>query len=124
MNKLNFHNDQSEDNVPILSQLNESYKLWHGYLLHLPRLTRFTLGSKIDNLFTDCIELTLMASYAEKENKLGIIKRLSVKFDALKFFIKLLWELKALDNNKYTQISLRLNDIGKMIGGWLKLFKK
>jgi len=110
--------------VPILSQLNESYKLWHGYLLSLPKLTRFTLGSKIDNLFTDCIELTLMASYAEKENKLGIIKRLSVKFDALKFFIKLLWELKALDNNKYTQISLRLDEIGKMIGGWLKLYKK
>jgi len=123
MAQLNFHKEENDNNAIIL-KFTESYKTWHAHLVHLPRLTRYTLGVKIDNLFTDCLELSLMASYAKKENKLEIIKRLSVKFDALKFFIKVLWELKALDEKKYLRISMPLNEIGKMIGGWLKLFQK
>ena len=81
------------------------------------------MGTRVDNLFTDCLELSLYAGYAEKKEKPVVIKKLSVKFDALKFFLKLLWEIKALDNKKYTTLSASLAEVGKMIGGWLKLFK-
>ena len=81
------------------------------------------MGARVDNLFTDCLELSLYAGYTEKKEKLIVIKKLSVKFDALKFFLKLLWEIRALDNKKFTSISVPLAEVGKMIGGWLKLFK-
>lgn len=29
-----------------------------------------------------------------------------------------LWETKSLDNNKYIAVSMPLNEIGKMLGGW------
>ena len=124
MNQLNFHKVEEDDDNIVIAKFTECYKLWHGFMDHLPRLTRHTLGAKIDNFFTDCLELALMASYAEKENKLQIIKRLSVKFDALKFFIKILWETNALDEKKYARISVSLNEIGRIIGGWLKIFQK
>lgn len=81
------------------------------------------MGTRVDNLFTDCLELSLYAGYAEKKEKLLVIKKLSVKFDALKFFLKLLWEIKALDNKKFASIFVPLSEVGKMVGGWLKLFK-
>ncbi|MBI5221178.1 MAG: four helix bundle protein [Candidatus Magasanikbacteria bacterium] len=133
MNQLPFHNQniafinpppsRINTDLPILMKLNESYKLWHGFLIHLPRLTRFTLGTKIDNLFTDCLELSLLAGYTSKIEKVGTVQKLSTKFDALKFFLKVAWELKALDTNKYTTLSNSLTPIGKMIGGWLNMFK-
>lgn len=43
--------------------------------------------------------------------------------DSLKFFLKLLWEIKALDNKKYTTLSIPLAEIGKMIGGWMNTLK-
>ena len=88
-----------------------------------PRLTRFTLGIKIDNLFTDCLELALLAGYTSKTEKANTVQKLSTKFDALKFFLKIAWELKSLDTNKYTILSNSLTPIGKMIGGWLNMFK-
>lgn len=91
--------------------------------MHLPRLTRFTIGAKIDSLFIQTIELCLLAEYSSREQKLEIIQKISTKFDALKFFIKLLWEIKAIDNKKYLHISKPLAEIGKIIGGWLKLIK-
>ncbi|OGY41390.1 MAG: hypothetical protein A2Y82_00175 [Candidatus Buchananbacteria bacterium RBG_13_36_9] len=122
---MNFHNSlTSADETPIIIKFNESYKLWHGFLIHIPRLTRYTLGAKIDNIFTECLELSLLAGYSARETKLPLVQKLSVKFDALKFFLKLLWELKALDNKKYAALSQPLSEIGKMIGGWLNLLKK
>jgi len=104
----------------ILTKLTEAYKLWHGFLQDLPRPTRHTLGLKIDNLFTDCLELCLVAGFTARENKLPLIQKLSSKLDVLKFFLKIIWELKILEDKKYIAISSPLAEAGKMIGTWLK----
>ena len=83
-------------------------------------MTRYTLGTKIDNLFTDTIELLLLASYASRTQKASIVARGSTKIDALKFFLQVAWEVKALDNKKYIRLSEHLAEIGKMLGGWRK----
>lgn len=117
-------NDQSDSTeLPIITKLSSAYKLWHGFLVHLPRLTRFTLASKIDSYFVDCLELALLAGYASRQEKAVYVKKLSAKLDCLKFFLKILWELKALDNKKYINLSAELAEVGKMIGGWLKMFR-
>ena len=108
----------------IVTKLGESYKVWHGFLEHFTKPSRVTLGNKIDNLFTDCLELALYAGFTKGEAKLPLIKKLSSKFDALKFFLKIMWEVKALDQKKYEHLSLSLAQIGKEIGGWIKLFEK
>lgn len=90
----------------------------------LPRLTRYTLGTKIDSLFTDCLELSFLAGYTARQEKYGAIQKLSTRLDMLKFFLKVLWELKGFDNQKYILLSTPLAEVGKMIGGWLASLKK
>ncbi len=101
----------------------ECYLLWHNFLPHLPRLSRYTLGVKIDNLFIELLETTFTAKYAKRENKLIFLDELSRKLDNLKFFITLLWEAKGLNAVKYGQLSQKLTTAGKMLGKWLQLFK-
>ncbi len=98
--------------------------MWHDFLTSLPRLTRYTLGIRIDNIFTECLELAILAGYSARSEKLSIVQKLSTKIDALKFFLKLLWEIKCLDTKKYTGISTLLADVGKMAGGWSASLKK
>ncbi len=97
--------------------------MWHGFINRLPRFAKFTLGTKIDNLFTDCLELALLAGYATRGEKLALIQQLSAKLDALKFFLKIAWELQALNTNQYTAVSTSIAAAGKMIGGWLNMLK-
>jgi len=110
----------TKTDIPILAKLGEAYKKWHLYIQHLPKITRYTLGAKIDNLFTDCIELALLASHESKEQKGATLVKLNAKFDSLKFFFKLLWEVKGINTNVFTQISKQLAEVGRMIGGWMK----
>ena len=78
------------------------------------------MGGKIDCLFTDTIEFILLAGYAAKPQKTALVQRASTKLDALKFFLQIAWELKALDNKKYLRLSEPLGEVGKMLGGWRK----
>ena len=103
-----------------MQKLVEAYKIWHDYLVNFPRLSKYTLGKKIDSIFTDCLELLLLAKYSDKNSKLLLINKAITKFDSLKFFLQIAWEIKALDNKKYLHLSKPLTEIGRMLGGWRK----
>lgn len=127
MDQLPFHTARKSpppvkrnSDLPILQKASDAYKLWHDYLQHFPRLSRYTLGGKIDALFLDTIELILLAGYSSKDQKFAIVNRAAMKLDATKFFLQTAWELKFFDNKKYTLLSEPLSEVGKMLGGWRK----
>ncbi len=99
------------------------YKEWQIALTSIPRLSRYTLGAKIDLLFCETLEYILLAAYSSREQKLPHIQRASAKFDALKFFLQLAWELKLLDHKKYQSIATPLIGVGKMLGSWMSSLK-
>ena len=103
---------------PINTRLVLIYKLWREILENFPKKSRFTLGSKIDDLFTTTIETVFIASYLSREKKLPYVERAIGKTDLLKFFLQVAWEVKDIDNKKYITISEPLGEIGKMLGGW------
>src|SRR3989344_1436634 len=109
--------------LPILQKLIDAYKIWHEYLLKLNKIIRFNLGSKIDSLFLEIIENLFTASRKNKDSKLLYPNKASDKLDLLKFILQISWEIKALDNKKYIVLSEKINEIGKILCGWLKQTK-
>ena len=107
-------------NLPIIQKLVEIYKLWDEFKNHFPKKSRYTLGAKIDTLFIDIIELLFVASYLGKEQKLPYLQKAGGKLDLLKFFLQIAWELKMIDNDRYITLSKQLDEIGRMIGGWIR----
>ncbi len=99
------------------------YKEWQIAFTNIPRLSRYTLGAKIDLLFCEALEGILLAAYSPREQKLPHIQRASAKFDALKFFLQLAWEMKLLDHKKYQSIATPLISVGKILGGWMTSLK-
>lgn len=49
-----------------------------------------------------------------------VLQKAAAKLDLLKFFLQIAWEIKSLDNKKYILLSEKLDEIGKMLGGWMK----
>ena len=97
-----------------------SYKVWSGFLQHLPRPARNTLGEKIDSLFTEILDSLLRAGYSGKTKKLRLLDITSVHLDSLKFFLRVSWELQYINDKKYIRLSQELSTVGKMLGGWKK----
>ena len=122
----NYFPNPSNQNtdLPIVHKLIEAYKLWQEYLPHFPKTSRYSLGSKIDSAFIETIELIFTSCSLKGENKLTYLLKSSAKLDLLKFFLRISWEIKALDNKKYVVLSERFDEIGKMLGGWIRLIKE
>jgi len=92
--------------------------LWYNYHQTLPKVHKYTLGQKIDNLLTEIIEATAIAIFLKPEEKMPYVRLAIRKTDTLKIFFMILWETKSLDNKKYIALSEKLSEIGRMLGGW------
>lgn len=117
------HTTYSNLDIPIFAKLYEFYKILSQYLITFPKTKRYTLGQKIDQISLDIIEFITTAGYLSKEQKLPVLNKVSIKLDLLKMLLRLSWETKCLDNNKYQQLTSPLMEIGKMLGGWIKTVK-
>ena len=92
--------------------------LWYSYYIILPKTHRYSLGGKIDILFIETIEAISIASFLSPAEKLPYIQLAIRKVDTLKILLLVLWETKSLDNKKYIALSVKMNEIGRMLGGW------
>ncbi len=110
--------------VPILIKIKNVYTFWYGIYGVVPRTHRYTLALKIDNLFVELIEMCASASFVQKLDKVIYLKTAIRKLDTLKILLMVLWESKSIDNNKYEKLSVPLDEIGKMLGGWLGQVEK
>lgn len=114
----NINQQKAVGEMPIIVKIRELYKLFYKYLTLFPKKDKYTLGAKCENYILATLELLLAAGSAPKGEKLTLIRQASVKFDALKFFIRISRELDVLDLKKYLELQKRLQEIGAMIGGW------
>jgi len=92
--------------------------LWYEYYQTLPKTHRHSLGQRIDSLFVEIIEALATASFLSRQDKLPYVRLAIRKVDTLKIFLMILWETKSLDNKKYIALSAKIDEIGKMVGGW------
>lgn len=106
--------------IPLLHKICEFYKLFHEFLKLFPKTEKYSLGQKIENLILEIIELSLKTAYLPKQEKLAPLKEIDSKTNLLKILIRLTNETKSLDNKKYLILQEKLQEIGKMIGGWIK----
>lgn len=98
--------------------MKEVYLPWYGYYQTLPKVHRHSLGQKIDTLFIEIIEAIAVASFLAREEKLPWVRLAVRKADTLKILLMVLWETKSLDNKKYIALSVKLDEVGRMLGGW------
>jgi len=81
---------------------------------------RFGIGSKIDALFLDLLETLRVATYAGGREKLALLTRAIGITDSLRFFVQIAWDAKLIPNKQFEEIGIRIEETGRMIGGWRK----
>lgn len=102
----------------MLERIKSAYILWHEYHSKLPKVHQYTIGAKIDILFVEMIEMVSTSAFLPKQEKLPYLRAAIRKCDTLKLLLLVLWETKSLDTKRYAALSLPLDEIGKMLGGW------
>ena len=92
--------------------------MWSEYYQKVPKTHRYTLALRVDRLFVEIIEATVSAGFLPRTDKQPWVRLAIRKLDTLKILLMVLWEAGALENKKYVALSLPLDEIGRMLGGW------
>ena len=97
-----------------------AYLYWVTLHKNFPKVERLSLGQKIEHSFLDVLEVTYLSTYLQPDQKvIGLGKAIS-KLDVAKFFMQIAWENKLIPLDKYADISGKLGEVGRMLGGWRK----
>ena len=104
----------------VLVKEKEAYSVWFKILADFPKVYRYNLSGKIEERFLSLLENTFAAIYQSGEKKQAQLSLAVVKLDGLKFFLQLAWENKCFSNIKYSSLSESLEEVGRMLGGWIK----
>ncbi len=108
----------------VLQKTQSVYKMWFVVYTDFPRIHRYTLGAKIEEYFLLLLEHIFFALYLSTEKKVVRLEYAIGKLDALKFFLQLAHENKCIPEKRYIEISVLLQEIGRMLGGWKKGIEK
>jgi hypothetical protein len=86
----------------------------------LPKRDRFGIHLRIEDVCLHCLELTIIATFEEKTEKLKTLKNLRIRIELLKRLIRHEYELKIINNRDYLRIETQLQELSKMANGWIK----
>ncbi|MBW1803112.1 MAG: diversity-generating retroelement protein Avd [Deltaproteobacteria bacterium] len=101
------------------------FVLWYDFAKWLlnktekfPKKVRFTFSNRIDNTALDVIEGIIEARYSRK--KKDTLRRIDLNMEKLQVLLRMCRDLEFLDNKGYEFASRKINEAGKMVGGWRK----
>lgn len=102
----------------MLQKIKSAYLLWYGCYQKIPRVSRHTLGERIDLLLIETIEAITCATFLPKTEKAPFVRHAIRKLDTAKVLLMVLWDCGSLETKKYAALSEPLEDTGRMLGGW------
>ena len=107
--------------VPIVSSVYHLYQSFHECLIAFPKSERYSLGATCQSEILELLRLSLRAAGSTKpSDKAAYIKEASVRLDSLRLLLNLCKDCKCVSNQTYQQLDSTCNEIGRMLGGWLK----
>lgn len=110
-----------QNEAPLFQKIYDFYKLFYTYIDHFPKKSREVLGQKIEQIILEILELILKASYSRE--KIISLGNASLKLDFLKVLIRITYETKTIDQKKYLLMEKELQEMGRMLGGWIRSLK-
>jgi hypothetical protein len=108
------------DELPILNRVYDVYKTLDSVNEKLPKHKRYSLGASTEQSVLGLLEQLLMAKHAPKSHKAGFLLRAQAQLESLRFKLRLYLELRLVSATRIMQLQAVLEEIGRMLGGWLK----
>lgn len=106
--------------IPIFHKLYDLYKLLHSYHSLVPKSQRYTLWLKCENTTLMLLEALIETSHQKGEDRHRSLQNISNKLDLLKVLIRLAKDTRTIDMKQHLAIQEIIQEVGRMLGGWIK----
>jgi hypothetical protein len=113
-----------ELDIPIFKKTYDLYKSLYLLRAKVPKQDRYTIFQKCDNALLDLLESIMEAGQTPKSQKLIVLEKANLKLGFLRVFVRLMKDVKTIDLKTYAVFEESLDEIGRMLGGWIRSTKE
>ena len=106
--------------LPVINRTYESYKILVDINRKLNKRWAFSLGLSVENSILELLDLLVMAKNAPKPMKGSYLIKATASLEVSMMKIRLLLEFKLVNETSVFQLQSKLEEIGRMLEGWLK----
>lgn len=95
----------------------------YGYnlLVKYPKIEKYALSTSIRNSMFETLRLILYANkIADKYIRIKILNKIDAELAMQGFYVRFSYNKKYISSKNYLEWSKRLDEIGKILGGWIK----
>ena len=111
--------------IPIIQKTYEVYKGVVDINNHLEKRFRYSLGQSLEESVLALLESLIMAKHAPKTLKASYLLRATSHLEISRLKLRLILEFKAVKNEtNIFKIQTQNEEIGKMLGGWIRSLEK
>jgi len=121
MNRNNNQTTPFAHNTPLFQAVYKLYLAWYRRCQTIPKKDRFTIGQKAENTLLEIMTLVVSAYHTKDSvRKREILSQINIKVEGIKILFRLAKDVKAIEQRPYIDYESRLQEIGKMLGGWMR----
>ena len=113
-----FERNGMAESANILTKLQDLLVYLIPQLNKFPRDQKFVLGDRIETKVLDVQEFCLRAYYSR--DKRGYLLEANLQLEVVRHLVRLANALKLFSNHTYGVLAEKMDEVGRMIGGWLK----
>lgn len=110
------------DQLTIITKSNDFMDELYDAIVQYPKSEKYALGADTKNSFLCFYRLIIAA--AKKYFKKTTLHDADVELFVLKHFIRMAYDRHYISIKRYARLCAYLEEIGKMLGGWIKSVKK
>jgi hypothetical protein len=113
-----------ELDIPIFAKGYELTKALYLVRASVPRQDRYGVWQRCESLMLEVLEGILLASQLPKSGKLQPLEGASLKLNVLRIFLRITKDTKVIDLKTYARLEGMVDEVGRMLGGWMKATKE
>lgn len=106
----------AEREIPVILKLYDLMLWTLNHTARFPRHHRYSLGLKIEATLFDLLEILIEARYVRE--KAALLDRANIVLERLRFQMRLAKDVAVLPVKSYAFQAEKVEEIGRMIGGW------
>lgn len=118
-------NSQSESARPGPVALEKHYNFLRWLMPAVekfPRSVKFSLGERIEGAALDVLDLLIDATYSREP--VALLRRINILLTRLRYLLRLSFDLRHLDGRRFEFAARAVDEIGRLVGGWIKACKE
>ena len=118
--KLSLSLSDSRKDSALIHKLTECFVAAHARVGKFPKRDQYTIGKRFEESLLDTISLTMLARAKSGRSQLLILEKIDVSVQEFYVLLRIAEKTKSLPTSGYADLSERMIEIGKILGGWIK----